>query len=89
MAKITNLSQLLNTLTDNQIEELLGNLYGSDYISDIIVKSDDADDAIDELLEYVLSTYQSIDVIDGDTGEVLDTIDFNGSNNRPICITRG
>ena len=89
MAKIKTLSQLLNTLTDNQIEELLNNLYGSDYITDIVTKSDDAEDAIDELLEHIISTHQSIDITDTETGEILDTIELNGTRNHPLFVTRG
>ena len=88
MAKITTLPQFLNTLTENQIEELLNNVYGNDYLNNLVTTVDDAEDAIDELIQYIISTYQSIDVIDGDTGEILDTIELNGSRNYFIS-TRG
>ena len=89
MAKITTLPQFLNTLTENQIQELLNNFYGNDYLNNLIATAYDAEDAIDELIQYIISTYQSIDVIDGDTGEILDTIELNGTRNYLISTTRG
>ena len=89
MAKITTLPQFLNTLTENQIQELLNNFYGNDYLNNLVTTADDAEDAIDELIQYIISTYQSIDVIDGDTGEILDTIELNGTRNYLISTTRG
>ena len=89
MAKIKTISHFLNTLTENQIEELLNNVYGNDYINNLITTADEVDDTIAELIQYIISTYQSIGVIDGDTGEILDTIDLNGTRNSFISITMG
>lgn len=89
MANITNSIQLSNILTSNQIEELLNNTFGNSYISELLAETDDAEDDIENLIEYIIDTYCSIDVTDPDTGEILDTIELNGNRTTPIHISRG
>lgn len=89
MAKITNSIQLSKILTSNQIEELLNNTFGNSYIMDLLKNTDDAEDAIENLIEYIIATYHSIDVTDSDTGEILDTIELNGNRTTPIYTSRG